>query len=799
MADRSTIGTSLPRQDAWPKVLGQASYAVDYYGPDLVWAGVKRAGVPHARLRGLHLKAAQDVPGVIKILTHRDIPGTNRLGVVRRDMPVLVEEKIRYYGDALALVLAENPEALKEALDRLIPDLEPLPAVFDPGRAMEKGAPLLHEDHPDGNILLKGVLETGPGEDRFGEGSVIVEAEFQTHWQEHAYLETEAGWAQLESDGGVTLITSTQTPFRDRAEVAEALGLKAEEIRIIVPHCGGAFGGKDGITVQAHLALAARHASGRPVKMWWSREESLQASAKRHPVQLNFRLAAKDDGTFQALSCRLVYDTGPYDHLGGAVMALGLEHAPGPYRIPQVSLKAWAVYTNNPLGGPFRGFGVPQVTAAREQVVDMMAAKLGLSSLELRLKNALKAGEANPLGVPVQEAMGLTSCLETVRKHPLWKNKELWKKEEPPFKKRGVGLACVMHGQGYGPVIPDVARAKIEFTALGRFRIYSGVVDMGQGNSSTYAQMAGEILHQPLSRLELILPDTAQTLPCGSASASRTTYTFGQALIGAAVRMKERLLEKAGEFLHTMDPEALELISGGVRHRPTGWLVPLVQLSREFSPEERFVVNEFQAPVAAEAPTRDPALRLHGIPHLIFSYGIHLAAIEVDTLTGAIEVRDYLAVSDCGRIINPQIFEQQIQGGIVQGLGYALLEEFKAEKGAVKTINLSTYLIPTALDCPEMTSLAVEIPEPTGPFGLKGAGEISIDGPLPAVANALAEACGLRIKQTPLTPERVLRALRERVDGSGKMEAERGRARSPSAPSVRIDKPISQIRIAYEN
>ena len=352
--------------------------------------------------------------------------------------------------------------------------------------------------------------------------------------------------------------------------------------------------------------------------------------------------------------------------------------------------------------------------------------------------------------------------METVRDHPLWKNRALWKKAGPPFKKRGVGLACVMHGQGYGPVVPDVATAKIEFTAQGRFRIYSGVVDMGQGNSSTYAQMAGEILSQPLSRLELILPDTARTLPCGSASASRTTYTFGQALIGAAVRMKERLLEKAADFLHAMDLEALELVNGGVRHRPTGWLVPLAQLSREFSPEERCLENEFQAPVAVEAPTQDPALRLHGIPHLIFSYGVHLAAIEVDTLTGAIEVRDYLAVSDCGRIINPQIFEQQIQGGIVQGLGYALLEEFKAERGKVKTTNLSTYLIPTALDCPEMTSLAVEIPEPTGPFGLKGAGEISIDGPLPAVANALAEACGVRIKQTPLTPERVLGALRGR-------------------------------------
>lgn len=755
------IGRSFPRLDAVNKVTGQEKFAVDLYGPDLVWAGVKRAGIPHARLQGIETESAGKIPGVIAILTYEDVPGSNRQGIIQKDQPVLVDDKARYCGDAVALVLAEDKTALQKALKEIVVDWEPLPGIFDLEEALKEGAPLVHEAYPGGNILLKGEINKGQGEVGLNDCEGLVTGDWVLPLQEHAYLETEAGWAFLKDNGFLEIVVSTQTPFRDRAEVAEAVGFDPEKIRLMAPFCGGAFGGKDGLTVQSLLALAALHLPGRPIKMWWNREESFLASSKRHAVHVFFRLGAKRDGTFQALEAQLYYDTGPYDHLGGAVMALGLEHAGGPYRIPRVSLKSWAVYTNNPIGGAFRGFGVPQVTAAMEQVVDLMAEKLKISPLEIRIRNTIREGDSNPIGVTLTGSAGLGECLERVKEHPLWKERRPWKSGAGQFKRRGIGIASVMHALGYGPVIPDVARAKVELTSEGRFRIYSGVVDMGQGNASTYLQMAGALLNQEAAGLEVVLPDTERTLPSGSASASRTTYSFGNALIGAVLALKETILKQAAAMLGVIRQEELDLLPGLVTHEPTGREIALSSLARNLDDSERMTTSEFQAPTCQQIPTQDRDLRLHGIPHLIFSYGAHLVAVEVDELTGQVEVTSYLSVTDCGRVINPRIYEQQMQGGIAQGLGYALYEDFKIEQGRVQTPDLATYIIPTAQDLPEIETLAMEIPEPSGPFGLKGAGEIAIDGPLPALANAVADAIGKRIFRSPLTAERVLLAMKE--------------------------------------
>ncbi len=753
------IGESIPRRDAPDKVTGRALYAADHYGAGLLWAGAKRAGIPHGRIKAIHVENAMAIPGVVAVLTHKDVKGTNRQGVIRKDQPVLADQKVRHRGDAVALVVAQDRETLARAIDRIALDIDPLEAVFDPEEALQSGAVLIHEGHPGGNCLLKGEIETGSGAKAIEGCDAVVEADFRLPWQEHAYLETESGWAMLKGDGRLEIAASTQTPFRDRAEVAEALGLEMERVRVIAPYCGGAFGGKDGITVQTLLGLAALHHPERPVKMWLSREESFLSSPKRHPARLHYRLGAMADGTFHALEVRVVYDTGPYDHLGGAVMALGLEHAGGPYRIPNTNIKAWAVYTNNPVGGAFRGFGVPQVAAAMEQAVDMMAARLSISPLDLRLRNGVTRGDRNPVGGTLTGSTGLLQCLETVRQSRLWSGREVWKRSAGPFKRRGVGLSCVMHGMGYGPVVPDVANAKIELTREGKFRIFSGIVDMGQGNSATYLQIAGDLLNQDMDRLELVQPDTDQTLPSGSASASRTTYAFGNALIGACGILKKRLLEKTADLLMAGGCEEMALMPGLVRHLPTGKEIPLSRIAGVLDPAERMAAFRFRAPVSHEALSKDPLLRLHGIPHLTFSYGAHLACVEVDELTGTIEVKRYLAVSDCGRIINPQTFEQQIHGAVAQGLGYALCENFVAEKGVVKTPDLATYIIPGALDVPDMDSMVVECPEHSGPFGLKGAGEIAMDAPLPAIANALCDGCGIRVFSLPMTPERVLAAL----------------------------------------
>lgn len=761
------IGATLPRADALDKVTGRVRYAADFYAKDMVWAGVKRAGLPHARLLGIDAARAAEMPGVLCVLTHKDVSGTNRQGVVKKDQPVLVDDKVRHCGDPVALVLAESREILRSALRLIRVEWEPLPGVFDPQAALAEGAPLVHEDNPEGNVLLKGNLTIGAPSEAELECDLIVEGYFETPRQEHAYLETESGWACTEADGKLAITCSTQTPFRDRAEVCEALGLDSSRVRIVTPYVGGAFGGKDGVTVQSLLALAALNSGGRPVKMWWDREESFLAGTKRHAAKMRYRLGAKSDGTLHFLDTELYFDTGPYDHLGGVVLALALEHAGGAYRIPHAVLRGWCVYTNNPIGGAFRGFGVTQVTAAVEQMMDMLADRLRMDPLDLRLRNALKVGDKNCVGKTLVSSTGLIDCLETLSEHKLWTERAVWKAGAGSFKHRGVGIAAVMHASGYGPVVPDYANAKLELTREGRIVVYCGVVDMGQGNASTNLQIVGALLNQNTDAIDLVQPDTDRTLPSGSASASRCTYTFGNALIGAVEILKARILQRAADLLMIRDRHDMVLIPGAVKHLPSGREVPLSRLAAFLNDDERVAVHHFRAPVARDGLGVDENLSLHGLPHTLFSYGVHAAEVEVDEITGMIEVKHYVAISDCGRVINPQVYEQQIQGGIAQGLGLALSESFDVLDGQVLTPDFATYLLPTAPDVPEFESLAVEIHEPTGPFGLKGVGEIATNGPVPAVANAVWDSCGIRCSEFPLTPERVKAALEIKEKGGG--------------------------------
>lgn len=764
-ASPAAIGISIPRLDANAKVTGTEKFAADYYDTDMLWAGVRRAEIPHGRIRGIGTTEAENLPGVIAAVTHRDIAGTNRQGVVRKDQPVLVDEKIRHCGDALALVVAEDRSVLQQALDLISVDIEPLPPVLDAEEAMDGASPLVHEDHPEGNVLLKAHLRRGMGADAMSESDVVMEASFETARQEHAYLETENGWAYWDQDGKLVIVASTQTPFRDRMEVAEAIGLDPSRLRMIAPYAGGAFGGKDGVTVQSLIALAALHSKRRPVKMWLSREESLLSGTKRHAARMHYRIGAKHDGTLHCLDVRMYLDTGPYDHLGGVVLALAVEHAGGPYRIPNTHVQGWCVYTNNPIGGAFRGFGVAQVTAAMEQMMDRLARRLRLDPFELRLRNAVKQGDTNSAGVTLIRSTGLVTCLERLAAHPQWLRRDEWKAAAGLFKRRGVGVAGLMHASGYGPVVPDVGNAKVELTLEGKIRVYCGVVDMGQGNASTNAQIASSILNQVLDSIELVQPDTDLTLPSGSASASRCTYTFGNALIGAAEKLKRQILQRTADLLMAPGVDDVAVIPGAVKDLRNGQEIPLSRISGFMNRDERIATYRFRAPVAKDHVGVPEDLRLHGFPHNLYSYGAHLAMVEVDELTGAVEVKEYVAVSDCGAVINPQIYAQQIQGGIAQGIGYAAMEEVQVSDGVTLNRDLSTYVIPTAADIPDIESIPVEIYESTGPYGLKGVGEIATNGPLPAIANALTDACGTRLTRSPFTPERVLEALAKGVGG----------------------------------
>ncbi len=745
-------GRKTSRDGDLAKARGLEMFAADRYGAGMLWAGVRRAGVAHAAIEGVDTSRALAAPGVVAALTHADIKGSNRQGVIQRDQPVLADDRVRHRGDAVALVVAETRQALAAALELISLQLSELPAVFDPDQALAKGAPIIHPGHAGGNLLLGGRVETGRGEAVLAECAAMVEAEYRLPWQEHAYLETEAGWAIQEDDGRLIIVSSTQTPFRDRQEVAEALGLDPARLRMIAPPTGGAFGGKDGVSVQSLLALAALACPGRPIKMWWSREESFLASPKRHRARLRYRLGADSQGRFQALAAEIVYDTGPYDHLGGAVLTLGLEHAGGPYRIPNALIEARAVYTNNPVSGAFRGFGVPQVAAAMEMTVDLLAAKLGRDPLDLRRLNAVRRGDIIAPGVTLTGSTEIGQCLDRLEAHDLWRGRRAWKEAAGPFQRRGVGVAAVMHAVGYGPMVPDVGNAKIELGADGVFSLFCGVVEMGQGNSATYGLLAERVLGQEPGSVRLIQPDTDRCLPSGSASASRTTFTFGNAVLGAATLLRERLLARAADALLGVAPAEMALLPGRVRHLPTGKELPLDLLARLMTPEQRVAVHRHRAPASTQRPSADPVLQMHGLPHEVFSFGAVLAAVEIDELTGRLRVERLITAVDCGGLIDPLLAERQVEGAVVQGLGYGLYEEFLACEGRVLSPDLATYIIPTALDAPEMETVFVPGHEESGPLGLKGVGEVGIDGPLPALANALRDAVGDCPRRFPLTP-----------------------------------------------
>ncbi|MEZ0575125.1 xanthine dehydrogenase family protein molybdopterin-binding subunit [Halodesulfovibrio aestuarii] len=756
MLSTQTIGSRSRRFDAPEKALGRERFASDEYPESMLWAGALRAGVPHGLLRGVDTTQARAIPGVVAVLTAEDVPGENRQGFIHWDMPVLCGTKVRHAGDAVALVVAETRQILAEALLAIVLDIEPLPVVDGLDAALAPDAPLVH-DLETGNVLKQASLRKGNAQAALARCPVVIEETFFTPQQAHCFLETENGTAYMAEDGTLHMTVSTQAPFRDRFEIGRALGLPPDRLHITAPFLGGGFGGKDGSTVQCLLALAAMHAGGRPVKMWWSREESMLAGYKRHAARMHFRLGAEADGTLTALICDLDYDSGAYAHLGVEIMALGLEHSSGPYRVEYLEANGRCIYTNNPVAGAFRGFGVAQVCFAFEGMMDRLAVRLGMDPLELRLKNAIRQGDKNGVGVVMTGSTGMAECLVGLQDHQFWRSRDEWVQSAPPLTRRGVGISAVYNGMGYGRGLADAAVAKIRLTGDGRFRVYNSVSDMGQGNSPTFVQIVCEVLNQNESQMELVQPDTERSHPSGSSSAGRTTYTYGKALIQACEAMRDKLLHRAAMVLMADEASALSLVPGAVRHTSSGRELPLAVLAGMLHPEDRVCIGEAMMPVTHDMPDGGESFRL-GFPHLIFPYAAHLARVEVDELTGLVTVSDYVAFTDGGRVLNPQNFEQQVQGAVAQGLGYALWEDCVAENGQLQTTDFSTYVIPGSGDLPDIESHAVETEEESGPFGMKGIGEVGMNGPLPAVASALLRM-GLPMIRAPFTPERVLKVL----------------------------------------
>jgi xanthine dehydrogenase D subunit len=751
--DLRWVGKSVIKHDAREKATGQAKFYSDLHLKDMLYGRVLRANRPHALIKRIDTSQAQALPGIVAVLTHKDVEGTNRYGIVTPDQPVLCEEKIRYEGDAVALVAAEDPETAERALGLIKVDYEPLPVVKDPVEAMKPDSPRVHEA---GNIHRHGHIRNGDVESVFRQCAVVVENTYRTGRQMHMFLETEAGTGFLDENGNVVLHVGGQAPYRDQLQVARALGIPRERIRVVSSIVGGAFGGKDEVTVQIHLALLALKTK-RPVKMVLSREESGFAGMKRHPVIITVRTGADSQGRLLANQVKIISDTGAYASLGGTILDVSMETCCGPYNIPNVDIEAYCVYTNNGFSAAFRGFGAPQSIFAMESQMDIVAEKLRIDRLEIRKRNVIREGDISTFGVKIPGSIGIHETLEKASKSDLWLQKDEHKNQRSErWCRRGVGIACALKGFTFG-ALPDFGAASITLNADGTFAVGVSCPDMGQGNVTAYAQIAAEELRCRLKDVRVDSADTGLSPDTGGSSASRSLYVGGNAIIRAAQKMRELLLSHASQMLG--EPESkLECRDGAIivvgdlkRKAMYATIAAHIRVhGNQFRVEAGFDVPRFEQPIEGTIE----------IPHWSFMYATAIALVEVDTLTGKTKVLRFLIAVDSGKVINPQGFTGQCEGAVVQGLGYALTEEAIIENGHLLTPNFTTYLIPTISDAPDIEVVPVETYEKTGPFGAKGVGEIGIVPVAAAVSNAIYDATGIRCFALPITPERLFDGLR---------------------------------------
>ena len=748
MTVQRAVGAPVARKDAFEKATGAAKYASDLFPDDFLWVAVLRSKYPHARILRIDTSKALAHPNVVAVFTHKDVP-VNRYGVFKKDRPVLCDDKVRYIGDPVALVAAETREDALEAMKLIEVEYEPLPAVTDPLEAMKPDAPKVHED---GNICREVHLKFGDVEGAFARADVVVENTYRTGVQIHAYLETEAGISYME-DGKIVVVAGGQSPYRDRAEIAHALNLPPEMIRVVTPYVGGAFGGKDDITVQIHLALVTWK-TGRPARLVWTREESMIAGTKRHPAVIRVKTAASRDGRILANKIEIVYDKGAYTALGPAVLDVAVENCNGPYRVEATQIDAYSVYTNNMVSSAFRGFGAPQVIFAIERQMDLVAKRLGMDPLELRLRNALRKGDRYVFGNVLQGSVGIAQCLEVARSHQLWRNRNSKRVGEWPWLRRGIGVAAAMKGYTIG-ALPDKGVIALELLRDGKVLVKGSFTEIGQGVVQAVAQMAADLLGVRIDDVEVVFADTEVTPDTSVTSASRQVFLAGNALRKAVEALKERVAELE-ERLRGRRPADVQF-SGG-------WV--LVDSERRYTIGELArLLDSFglgrQVTGVYEVPRVEPIPGTLEIPHLFYMFGVTLAKVIVNVLTGEVKVSKVVSIVDAGKVINPVTFTGQVEGAVAQGIGYALMEEAKIEGGYLLTRDLSTYLIPSSKDVPEIEVIPVESEEPEGPFGAKGIGEIGIISVAPAILNAVADATGVEPNTIPLTHERLYWLLKE--------------------------------------
>ncbi len=746
------IGKPVTRKDGVGKVTGETKFFSDMTLPNMLYAKVTRSKYPHALIKRINTSKAEAVPGVVTVLTYKDVPGLNGFGIIVPDQPVLCYDKVRYLGDAIAVIAAENLEAAEKASQLVEVDYEPLPVVSDPLEALKPDAPKVHEK---GNTQRHATIRIGDVEKAFRAADVVVENTYRTGRQMHMFLEIEAGLGMLDDKGNIVLYVGGQSPYRDQMQVSRALRIKPERVRVISTPVGGAFGGKEENTVQIHLALLALKTE-RPVKMVWTREESGVAGIKRHPMIVTMKTAASKDGKLLANQVRIVADTGAYASLGPTVLDVSIENSCGPYRVPNIDIDAYLVYTNNGVAGAFRGFGAPQVNFAMESNLDIIAGKLGIDRLEIRKNNALREGDVGPFGCKILGSVGVYETLLKAQDSDLWRNRAKYKSNpSAPWCKRGVAVTTAVKGFGFG-ALPDFGAASIQITPAGKFVVGVSCPEIGQGAVTAYSQIAAEALLCDVGDVYIASADSQLSPDTGTSSASMALVRGGNAILAAAPKMNELLFEAAAKIMGEHKEDLTLRDSQVVSAKRSVTFAQIAQYLQRTGSETK-VVAGFNVP-RVEKPVEGSI----EIPHWSYMYASAVALVEVNTLTGATKVLKFFLSPDSGTIINPQSYTGQCEGAIVQGLGFALTEETQIANGIVRTNNFTTYIIPTICDIPEIEVEPVETYEKIGPFGAKGLGEIGVIPVGSAVTNAIYDATGVRVFTLPATPEQVYTSLKEK-------------------------------------
>ena len=749
----ATIGRLQPRPDAVAKVTGAAKFTEDLSFEGMLHACVKRAGVPHAFLKQIDVQQARLLPGVAAVLTAADLPGEHNHGIVIHDWPVLVGvgERVRYVGDAVAIVAAETRAIAAQALDLIGVEYELQPVVSGPVQARQPGAPALH---PGGNLLKHIKVRKGDVAAGFAEAELTLEHTFHTAITDHAFLEPECSIARPTPDGRMEIYVGSQIPYADREQVARALGWAQERVRVVGQLVGGGFGGKEDIAGQIHAALLAQ-VTGRPVKLLFDRHESLLVHPKRHATQIRVRLGARQDGRLTAVETELYGDTGAYASLGEKVLTRATTHSSGPYESPHARADCYAMYTNNPPAGAFRGFGVTQSAFAVESMMDMLAERLGLDPVELRRRNALRLGSVTNTGQVLQESVGLLECIERVEAEMRRRAGGQPFAPQPvagePHKRRAWGFAAAYKNTGLGGGAPDKAGAEVELYPDGSLEVRTSSAELGQGLVTVLQMVVAEEFNLPLARVRVLVMDTDLTPDGGPTTASRQTYVTGNAARHAAQTLRQAIASSLAER-YDCPPEAVRFVEGLAQ--VNGQAIPLGEVVGLLKAEGR----QPRALYEYWAPATQP-LGQGGDMHFAYGFGAQAAQVEVNCLTGEVRVLCIIAANDVGRALNPLGLQGQVEGGAMMGLGNALTELFVVQEGQVVTDRLARYRIPSIAQTPEIVSIVVEHPTAEGPYGAKGVGELVSIPTTPAITNAIYHAVGVRVDSLPVDQEMILANL----------------------------------------